>query len=104
MIAQLQRSMATQLQRASSATGKLVLLAVALLGSQLHASGAPERALAYPGAGLVMGSVMGLAMVAIVIARLLGRNIGLIRSDRAAIFALVFMIAVKVAIARVLAP
>lgn len=96
--------MITQLQRASSTTGKLVVLAIALLGSQLHQSGAPERALAAPGASLVIGSLMGIAMVAIVIARLLGRDIGLIRSDRSAMFALVFMIAVKVAIARTLVP
>ena len=77
------------------------MLAIALLGSQLHQSGAPERALAEPGAALVLGSVMGIGMVAITIARLMGRDIGLIRSDRAAMFALVFMIALKVAIARI---
>jgi len=49
-----------------------------------------------------MGSVMGIAMLAIVVARLIGRNIGLIRSDRAAVFALLFMMAAKVAIARTL--
>lgn len=93
-----------QLQRSSSWTGRVVVLAIALLGSQLHAIGAPELALARPGAALVLGTVMGLAMVAIVVARLLGRNIGLIRSDRAAMFSLVFMMAVKVAIARTLLP
>ena len=96
--------MLAQLQRSSSLSGKVVVLAVALLGSQLHSAGAPERALAQPGAALVVGSVMGLAMVAIVLARLVGRNIGLIRSDRQAIVSLVFMMAVKIAIARVLVP
>lgn len=96
--------MITQLQRSSSLTGKTVVLAIALLGSQLHSSGAPELALATPGLALVLGTVMGLGMVAIVIARLAGRNIGLIRSDRAAMFALVSMMAVKVAIARTLLP
>ena len=93
-----------QLQRSSSVTGKIAVVAVALLGSQLHQSGAPELALAQPGAALVVGSLMGLAMVAIVVARLLGRNIGLIRSDRAAMFSLVFMLAIKVATARTLLP
>lgn len=93
-----------QLQRSSSWTGRIVVLAVALLGSQFHASGAPERALAQGGALLVMGSVMGIAMVSIVVARLVGRNIGLIRSDRSAMFVLLFMIAVKVVIARIFMP
>jgi hypothetical protein len=96
--------MITQLQRSSSTTGKLVVLAIALVGSQLHQSGSPERALAQAGGALLMGTLMGLAMVAVVVARLLGRDIGLIRSDRAAMFALVFMVAVKVVIARVSLP
>ena len=96
--------MLAQLQRSSSWTGKVAVLAVALLGSQLHASGAPERALAEPGTALVVGSVMGLTMVAIVVARLLGKNIGLIRSDRQAIASLLFMIVVKIAIARFFVP
>ncbi len=97
--------MIAQLQRSSSITGKAVVLAVALLGSQLHAGGAPERALAGDLTLLIVGSVLGLAMVAIVLARLFGRSIGLIHSDRAAVGALIFMLAVKVALARVfLAP
>jgi hypothetical protein len=96
--------MLAQLQRSSSWTGRVAVLAVALLGSQLHASGAPERALAQPGVALVVGSLMGLMMVTIVIARLLGRKLGLIRSDRQAIGALIFMITVKIAVARVLLP
>ena len=91
-----------QLQRSSSWTGRIVVLVVALLGSQLHQSGTPELALAQGGAALVMGSVMGIAMLATVVARLVGRNIGLIRSDRAAVFALLFMMAAKIAIARTL--
>lgn len=91
-----------QLQRSSSWTGRIVVLGVALVGLQLHQSGAPELALAHGGTALVMGSVMGIAMVAIVVARFIGRNIGLIRSDRAAVFALLFMIAAKVVIARTL--
>lgn len=94
----------SQLQRSSSWAGKATVLAVALLGSQLHQSGAPERALAEGGAVLIVPSLMGIAMVAIVIARLVGRNLGLIRSDRQAIFALVFMMAAKVAVARVFLP
>jgi len=94
--------MIEQLQRSSSWTGRIVVVGVALLGSQLHQSGTPELALAQGGAAVVMGSVMGLAMLAIVVARLIGRNIGLIRSDRAAVFALLFMMAAKVAIARTL--
>jgi len=93
-----------QLQRSSSWTGRVVVLAVALLGSQLHASGAPERALAQPGAALILGSLMGLMMVAIVVARLLGRQLGLIRTDRQAVGALIVMMAAKVAIARTLLP
>ena len=93
-----------QLQHSSSWTGKIVVVAIALLASQLHQSGAPERALAAGGAALVMGSVMGVAMLAIVVARLLGWNIGLIRTDRAAMFALLFMIVVKIAIARIFMP
>lgn len=93
-----------QLQRSSSWVGRLTVLAIALLGSQLHEGGAPERALAQGGAVLIVPSLMGLAMVAIVIARLLGRNIGVIRSDRQAMFSLVFMIAVKVAVARIFLP
>ena len=45
---------------------------------------------------------MGLMMVGIVIARLVGRNIGFIRSDVQAAAALVFIMAVKVANARTL--
>jgi hypothetical protein len=93
-----------QLQRASSWTGRIAVLAIALLGSQLHATGTPERALAQGGAAVLVGSVIGLAMVAIVVARLLGRNIGLIQSDRQAMAALAFMIASKIAIARILVP
>jgi hypothetical protein len=93
-----------QLQRASSWTGRIAVLAVALLGSRLHATGTPERALAQGGAAVLVGSVIGLAMVAIVVARLIGRNIGLIRSDRQAMAALAFMIASKSAIARILVP
>jgi hypothetical protein len=93
-----------QLQRSSSWTGKVVVLVIALLGSQLHAGGAPERALAQSGAAVLIGSLMGLMMVAIVIARLLGRDIALIRSDRQAVGALIFMMAIKVAIARLLLP
>jgi hypothetical protein len=96
--------MLAQLQRSSSWTGRVAVLAVALVGAQLHATGAPERALADGGLALIVGSVMGLAMVAIVVARLLGRNIGLIRSDRQAIVSLVFMMAVKIAVARVFVP
>jgi hypothetical protein len=90
-----------QLHRSSSWTGRGVVLAIALLGLQLHQTGAPERALAQGGAVLVMGSVMGIAMVAIVVARLLGRNIGFIRTDGIAMLALLFMIAVKVTVARI---
>jgi hypothetical protein len=93
-----------QLQRASSWTGRIAVLAIALLGSQLHATGTPERALAQGGAAVLVGSVIGLAMVALIGARLLGRSIGLIRSDRQAIGALIFMIVVKIAIARILVP
>lgn len=96
--------MITQLQRSSSMTGRLVVLAIALLGSQLHASGAPERALAENLPLLVVGSAFGLGMVAIVLARLFGKSIGLIHSDRSAIGALVFMMAVKIALARVFLP
>lgn len=95
--------MLAQLQR-SQWTGRVVVLAIAVLGSQLHGTGAPERALAQGGGAVIVGSLFGLAMVAIVVARLLGRNIGLIRSDRQALGALVVMMAVKVAIARVFVP
>ena len=93
-----------QLQRSSSWTGRVVVLAIALLGSQLHAIGAPELALARPGAALVLGTVMGLAMVAIVLARLFGKRLGLINSDRQAMFALVFMVAVTVVIGKIWLP
>jgi hypothetical protein len=91
-----------QLQRSSSWTGRVVVVVVALLGSQLHAGGAPERALSQPGVALVVGSLMGVMMLAIVIARLIGRNFGLIRSDRQAVGALIVMMASKIAIARLL--
>jgi len=90
-----------QLQNSSSWTGRIVLVAIALFASQLHQSGAPERALAAGGAALVAGSVIGVAMLAIVGTRLVGRDLGLIRTDRVAIFALLLMIAIKIVIARI---
>ena len=93
-----------QLQQSSSWTGRIVVVGLALLASQLHQSGAPERALAAGGVTLVIGSVIGIAILAIVVARLFGRNIGLIRSDRAAMFTVLFMVGVKIAIARILMP
>ena len=94
----------SQLERSSSWPGKFVVLAIAVLAFNLHASGAPERALATNVGVLVVGAALGLGMLAIVVARLIGRNIGLIHSDRSAIVALLMMIAVKVAIARIFLP
>ena len=94
--------MIKELERSSSWVGKLAVLGIAVLASNLHAGGAPERALASGGGGLVAGVVLGVAMLAIVAARLFGKNIGLIHTDRAAIGALLVMITVKIAIARLL--
>lgn len=96
--------MIAQLQRSSSWAGRLAVLVVALLAFELHSWGAPERALAQPGIGLVLGAVMGTLMVVIVVARLLGRKVGLIRTDGQAIVAILTMSAVKIAIARLLLP
>jgi hypothetical protein len=96
--------MIKEIQRSSSWVGKVVLIAVAVLASNMHAGGSPERAVAVGGAALVVGVVLGLGMVAIVLTRLFGRNIGLIRSDLAALLALLVMITVKIAIARTLLP
>ena len=92
------------LDHPSSWTGKAVLLLGTVIAMNLHAGGAPERALAAGGLPLILGTVMGLGMLAIVVARLLGKNIGLIRSDRQAMGAMLLMIAVKIAVARVLLP
>lgn len=96
--------MIAQLQRSASWAGRLAVLVVAVLAFELHAWGAPERALAQPGIGLVLGAVMGTLMVVVVVARLLGRKVGLIRTDRQAIVAILTMSAVKIAIARLLLP
>jgi len=96
--------MIKELQRSSSWTGKLAVIGIAVLASNLHSGGAPERALASGGAGLVAGVVLGIGMLAIVFARGFGKDIGLIRSDRAAIGALLVMIGVKIAIARLFLP
>ena len=96
--------MIKELQRSSSWTGKLVLFATTVLAMQLHTGGAPERALATSIGVAAAGSVLGLGLVAIVVARLLGKNIGLITSDRAAMVAVLVMVAVKIAIARIFLP
>ena len=93
--------MIQQLQRSSSWTGRVAVLAFALIAMSLgHASGVETRAWGQNIGVALVGSVFGLAMIAIVVARLIGRNIGLIRSDLEAIRALLVMIAVKVALAR----
>ena len=96
--------MINELHRPSSWVGKVAVLAVAVLALNFHSSGAPERALAAGGVTLVLGVVLGLGMLAIVVARLVGRDLGLIRSDLGAIVTLLVMVAAKIAIARVLLP
>lgn len=91
-----------QLQRSSSITGKVVVLAIAVLAMEWgHSRGAETIAFTQNVWVGVAGSASGLGMVAIVVARLFGKRIGLIKSDRQAIFALLFMITVKVVLARV---
>ena len=93
-----------ELQRSSSWLGKGIVLVVALVGVGLHQFGAPERAFAAGGGTLIVGTLFGLSMLAIVGARLMGRDIGLIRSDIAAVGALLMMIFAKIAIARIFLP
>ena len=94
--------MIAQLQRSSSITGKVAILGIALLAMEWGHSGGAERVAFAQNLWVgLAGSLLGLAMVAIVLARLFGKRIGLINSDRQAMFALVFMVAVKVVIARV---
>lgn len=93
--------MIAQLQHSSSVTGKVLLLAVAVLAMELgHSRGAETVAFSQNLWVGIVGSVLGLGMVAMVVARLFGKPIGLIHSDRQAIFALLFMVTVKVVIAR----
>lgn len=96
--------MIKELQRPSSWTGKAVLLTVTVLALNLHQSQAPERALAAGGTSLVLGSGLGLVILAIVLARLFAKNIPLIGSDRAALVAVIALVVTKIAIARVLMP
>ena len=96
-------AMVSSLQRSSSWPGRLLVLTVAVLAmSWGHSGGVETRAFAENVGAGVLGSVLGLGMLAIVVARLFGRNVGLITSDRQAIGALLVMIAVKIAIARML--
>ena len=92
--------MIAELERPSSSVGKIAVVVVAVLGVMLHSFGAPERAAAIGGWTPAVGVVLGVAMLAVVAARLLGRNIALLRSDMAAVAALIVMIAAKIAIAR----
>lgn len=93
--------MIQQLQRSSSWTGRVAVLAFAVIAMSVgHAGGVETRAWGQNAGVALAGSVFGLAMLSIVLARLFGKNIGLIRSDLGAVGALLVMVGVKVALAR----
>lgn len=96
--------MVTEQQRSSTWIGKTVLVAITVLAAQLHSTGSPERADA-AGAGMTtVGVVLGTAIAAIVVARLFGKSLPLIASDRAAMVAVLVVVAAKIVIARVFLP
>lgn len=93
--------MIQQLQRSSSWTGRAAVLGFAVIAMSIgHAGGVETRAWGQNAVVALAGSASGLAMVAIVLARLFGRNIGRIRSDVGAVGALLVMVGVKIALAR----
>lgn len=83
---------------------KIVLVAIPVIAWQMHSLGAPERADAAGPAFTAAGVILGAAILVIVAARLLGKRLPGIASDRSAIVAVIGLIAVKIAIARVLLP
>lgn len=94
--------MVKALQRPTSWAGKVLLLAIAVLAIEIgHAGGVETRAWGQNVGAALAGSVLGIAMVAMVLARLFGKNVGLIRSDVGAVGALLFMVVIKVAIAQI---
>lgn len=89
------------LQRPSSWTGRAAVLGFAVLAMSIgHAGGVETRAWSQDPAVALAGSVLGIAMTVMVVARLLGKNVGLIRSDLGALGALLVMVGVKIALAR----
>lgn len=83
---------------------KVALVAIPVLAWQMHSLGAPERADAAGPVFTAAGVIFGAAIMVIVVARLFGKRLPGIASDRAAIVAVVGLIAIKVVIARVLLP
>lgn len=93
--------MITAQRRAIAWIDKFALLAIAVGAAQLHSLGAPERA-EVAGQGVVAaGVLLGVGIMVILVARLFGKSLPFISSDRAAILAVICLVAVKVVIARV---